>query len=57
VPFLIGLSRGRLGDDRDQHRGAYTEGLVARKDSGINTFADLKESALAITRDQPPTTA
>ena len=43
VPFLIGLSRGVdwaiIGISTE---AAYTEGLVARKDSGINTFADLK---------------
>lgn len=43
VPFLIGLSRGvdwtMIGISTE---GAYTEGLVARKDSGINTSADLK---------------
>jgi len=43
VPFLIGLSQGvdwvLIGINPE---GAYTEGLVARKDSGINTPADLK---------------
>jgi aliphatic sulfonates family ABC transporter substrate-binding protein len=43
VPFLIGLSRGvdwvMIGISDE---GAYTEGLVARKNSGINSFADLK---------------
>lgn len=43
VPFLIGLSQGvdwvMIGVDLE---GAYMEGLVARKDSGINTIADLR---------------
>jgi aliphatic sulfonates family ABC transporter substrate-binding protein len=43
VPFLIGLSRGvdwaMIGISGE---GAYTEGLVAREGSGINTFADLR---------------
>ena len=43
VPFLVGLSRGldwvMIGISDE---GAYTEGLVARKDSGIKTVADLK---------------
>jgi len=47
VPFLIGLSQGvdwvLIGINPE---GAYTEGLVARKDSGINTPADLKGKRL-----------
>jgi len=43
VPFLIGLSQGLqwvlIGINPE---GAYTEGLVARKDSGISTPADLR---------------
>jgi aliphatic sulfonates family ABC transporter substrate-binding protein len=43
VPFLIGLSQGvdwvLIGINPE---GAYTEGLVARKDSGIDTPADLR---------------
>jgi taurine transport system substrate-binding protein len=43
VPFLIGLSQGvdwvMIGIHSE---GAYAEGVVARKDSGINTLADLK---------------
>jgi len=43
VPFLMGLSQGvdwvMIGISDE---GAYTEGLVARKDSGIKTLADLK---------------
>ena len=43
VPFLIGRSQGvdwvMIGINPE---GAYTEGLVARKDSGINTAADLR---------------
>jgi taurine transport system substrate-binding protein len=43
VPFLIGLSQGvdwvMIGIHSE---GAYAEGFVARKDSGIATLADLK---------------
>jgi ABC-type nitrate/sulfonate/bicarbonate transport system substrate-binding protein len=43
VPFLIGLSQGvdwvMIGIHAE---GAYAEGVVARKDSGIDTLADLK---------------
>jgi taurine transport system substrate-binding protein len=43
VPFLIGLSQGAdwvmIGINSE---GAYAEGFVARKDSGIDTLADLK---------------
>lgn len=43
VPFLIGLSQGvdwvMIGINPE---GAYSEGLVARKDSGINTPGDLR---------------
>jgi len=43
VPFLIGLSQGvdwvMIGINPE---GAYVEGLVARKGSGIDTLADLK---------------
>ncbi len=43
VPFLRGLSQGvdwvMIGVG---HEGAYSEGLVARKDSGIETPTDLK---------------
>ncbi len=43
VPFLIGLSQGvdwvMIGISSE---GAYAEGFVARKDSGIDTLADLK---------------
>jgi aliphatic sulfonates family ABC transporter substrate-binding protein len=43
VPFLMGLSQGvdwvMIGISDE---GAYTEGLVARKNSGIKSFADLK---------------
>jgi len=43
VPFLIGLSQGvdwvLIGINPE---GAYAEGLIARKDSGIDTPADLK---------------
>jgi len=43
VPFLIGLSRGvdwaMIGISGE---GAYVEGLAARKDSGIHTFADVR---------------
>lgn len=43
VPFLIGLSQGvdwvMIGIHSE---GAYVEGIVARKDSGIDTPADLK---------------
>ncbi len=43
VPFLIGLSQGvdwvMIGIHSE---GAYAEGFVARKDSGIDTLADLK---------------
>ena len=43
VPFLVGLSQGvdwvMIGIHSE---GAYAEGFVARKDSGINTLADLK---------------
>ena len=42
VPFLIGLSQGldwvMIGINPE---GAYSEGLVVGKDSGINTLADL----------------
>src|SRR5258708_26572987 len=42
VPFLLGLAQGidwvTFGINPE---GAYTEGLVARKDSGIATVADL----------------
>ena len=43
VPFLIGLSQGAdwvmIGTYSE---GAYSEGLLARKDSGIDTVGDLK---------------
>jgi len=43
VPFLVGLSQGvdwvMIGISME---GAYAEGVAARKDSGINTLADLK---------------
>lgn len=43
VPFLIGLSQGvdwvMIGIHSE---GAYAEGIVARKDSGIDTLADLR---------------
>ena len=43
VPFLMGLSQGvdwvMIGISDE---GAYTEGLIARKDSGIKSVADLK---------------
>jgi len=43
VPFLIGLSQGvdwvMIGIHSE---GAYAEGFVVRKDSGIETLADLK---------------
>jgi len=43
VPFLIGLAQGvdwaMIGISTE---GAYIEGIVARKDSGINTLADLR---------------
>jgi taurine transport system substrate-binding protein len=43
VPFLVGLSQGvdwvMIGISME---GAYAEGVTARKDSGINTLADLK---------------
>ena len=43
VPFLLGLSQGvdwvMIGI---HYEGAYAEGIVARKDSGIDTPADLK---------------
>jgi len=43
VPFLIGLSQGAewvmIGTYSE---GAYSEGLLARKDSGIDTVVDLK---------------
>jgi aliphatic sulfonates family ABC transporter substrate-binding protein len=43
VPFLVGLSQGvdwvMIGISTE---GAYTEGVAARKDSGINTLADLR---------------
>jgi aliphatic sulfonates family ABC transporter substrate-binding protein len=43
VPFLVGLSQGAdwvmIGISTE---GAYTEGVAVRKDSGINTLADLK---------------
>ena len=43
VPFLIGLSQGldwvMIGINPE---GAYIEGLVTRKDSGINTVGDLR---------------
>ena len=43
VPFLVGLSQGvdwvMIGISTE---GAYTEGVAARKESGINTPADLK---------------
>lgn len=48
VPFLTGLSRGvdwaMIGISAE---GAYIEGLVARRDSGIDTFADLKGKRVA----------
>jgi taurine transport system substrate-binding protein len=43
VPFLIGLSQGADWVMIGIHsEGAYAEGFVARKDSGIDTLADLK---------------
>jgi aliphatic sulfonates family ABC transporter substrate-binding protein len=43
VPFLMGIDQGvdwvMIGISDE---GAYTEGLVARKDSGIKTVADLR---------------
>ena len=43
VPFLMGVSQGvdwvMIGISDE---GSYTEGLVARKDSGIQSIADLK---------------
>ena len=49
VPFLIGLSRGvdwvMIGINPE---GAYSEGLVARKDSGINTPADLRGKRIGV---------
>ena len=43
VPFLIGLSQGAGWVMIGIHsEGAYAEGFVVRKDSGIDTLADLK---------------
>ena len=43
VPFLVGLSQGAdwvmIGISTE---GAYTEGVAVRKESGINTLADLR---------------
>ena len=51
VPFLIGLSQGvdwvLIGINPE---GAYTEGVVARKDSGINTPADLRGKRIGFFR-------
>ena len=51
VPFLIGLSQGvdwvMIGINQE---GAYSEGLVARKDSGINTPADLKGKRIGFSK-------
>jgi len=43
VPFLVGLSQGADWVMIGIHsEGAYAEGFVVRKDSGIDTLADLK---------------
>ena len=51
VPFLMGLSQGvdwvMIGIHLE---GAYAEGLVARKDSGIDTLADLKGKRIGYVR-------
>ena len=49
VAFLIGLSQGvdwvMIGINPE---GAYSQGLVARKDSGIKSPADLKGKRIAV---------
>jgi len=42
VPFVLGLSQGVDWAMIGLSEGAYSEGLVARRDSGIDTPADLK---------------
>ena len=48
VPFLVGLSQGAdwvmIGISTE---GAYAEGIVARRDSGINSPADLRGKRIA----------
>lgn len=42
VPFVLGISRGVDWAMITLSEGAFSEGLVARRDSGIDTPADLK---------------
>ncbi len=42
VPFVLGVSRGVDWVMIGLQEGAYSEGIVARRDSGIETPADLK---------------
>lgn len=50
VPFMLGLSEGLDWVLIGLQEGAYSEGIVARRDSGIETPADLKGRKIGYVR-------